>query len=88
MFDYNTRLVMISSTLLGIIAGVVGVYLLLRRKSLIADTICHAALPGLAASFLVQVFLGGDGRSLFGRLVGAARSGGLSAGAVSVLGRV
>ncbi|MFN7844558.1 MAG: iron chelate uptake ABC transporter family permease subunit [Pirellula sp.] len=88
MFDYNTRLVMISSTLLGIIAGVVGVYLLLRRKSLIADTICHAALPGLAASFLVQIFMGGNGRSLFGLLVGAALSGGLSAVAVSVLGRV
>ncbi|MCU0718848.1 MAG: metal ABC transporter permease [Pirellula sp.] len=88
MFDYNTQLVMISSTLLGIIAGVVGVYLLLRRKSLIADTICHAALPGLAASFLVQIFLGGSGRSMFGLLVGAALSGGLSAIAVSVLGRV
>jgi manganese/zinc/iron transport system permease protein len=88
MFDYNTRLVMISSTLLGIIAGVVGVYLLLRRKSLIADTICHAALPGLAASFLVQIFLGGNGRNLFGLLVGSAVSGGLSAITVSVLGRV
>lgn len=79
---------MISSTLLGIIAGVVGVYLLLRRKSLIADTICHAALPGLAASFLVQIFMGGNGRSLFGLLVGAAFSGGLSAIAVSILGSV
>ncbi|XZE21788.1 iron chelate uptake ABC transporter family permease subunit [Pirellulaceae bacterium SH449] len=88
MFDYNTRLVMISSTLLGIIAGVVGVYLLLRRKSLIADTICHAALPGLAASFLVQIVWGGNGRSLLGLLLGASLSGASSVFAVSLLGRL
>jgi manganese/zinc/iron transport system permease protein len=87
MFDYNTRLVMLSSGLLGVIAGIVGVYLLLRRKSLIADTICHAALPGLAVSFLVQIFLGGSGRSMLGLLLGAAISGAIGSLVVMGLGR-
>ncbi|AMV35035.1 Manganese transport system membrane protein MntB [Pirellula sp. SH-Sr6A] len=87
MFDFNTRLVTISAGTLGCLAGAVGVYLLLRRKSLIGDTICHAALPGIALSFLLQVLAGGDGKSLLFLLLGAAISGGMGSLSVLVLGR-
>jgi len=84
MFDYNTQLVIFCAGLLGVISGMVGVYLILRKRSLIGDAICHAALPGLAISFLVQVSMGGEGKNLFGLLLGAALSG--AAGSLSVIG--
>ena len=87
MFDYNTRLVTFSAGLLGCMAGAVGVYLLLRRRSLLGDTICHASLPGLGLSFLVQVLLGGNGRNLGALLVGAALSGIVGAIGVLLLGK-
>jgi manganese/zinc/iron transport system permease protein len=75
MFDYNTRLVILCAGLLGLISGMVGVYLILRKRSLISDAVCHAALPGLAVAFLIQVAMGGDGKSLGWLLLGAAMSG-------------
>ncbi len=84
MFDYNTRLVILCAGLLGVIAGMVGVYLILRKRSLIGDAICHAALPGLAISFLTHVSFGGDGKNLIWLLVGAGLSG--TAGSLAVIG--
>lgn len=84
MFDYNTQLVILCAGLLGVIAGMVGVYLILRKRSLIGDTICHATLPGLAISFLANVALGGDGKNLFWLLTGAGLSG--AAGSLAVIG--
>jgi hypothetical protein len=84
MFDYNTTLVIQSAGLLGVIAGMVGVYLLLRKRSLIGDAICHAALPGLAIAFLTNVAWGGNGKSLVWLLIGAALSG--TAGSLAVIG--
>jgi len=83
MFDYNTRLVILCAGLLGVISGMVGVYLILRKRSLIGDAICHAALPGLAISFLTHVAFGGDGKNLFWLLAGAALSG--TAGSLAVI---
>ena len=83
MFDYNTRLVILCAGLLGVIAGMVGVYLILRKRSLIGDAICHAALPGLAIAFLIQVALGGDGKNLGWLLLGAGLSG--TAGSLSIV---
>ena len=83
MFDYNTRLVILCAGLLGVISGMVGVYLILRKRSLIGDAICHAALPGLAIAFLAHVALGGDGKNLFWLLAGAGISG--TAGSLAVI---
>ena len=83
MFDYNTRLVILCAGLLGVIAGMVGVYLILRKRSLIGDAVCHAALPGLAVAFLAQVALGGNGKNLLWLLAGAAVSG--AAGSLTIL---
>ena len=84
MFDYNTRLVILCAGLLGVIAGMVGVYLILRKRSLIGDAICHAALPGLAIAFLTHVSFGGDGKNLIWLLIGAGLSG--TAGSLAVIG--
>lgn len=73
--NYNTRLVVLSTTLLGIAAGLVGAFLLLRKRSLMGDALSHATLPGIAIAFAVMVSLGGDGKSLPLLLLGATLSG-------------
>lgn len=73
--NYNTRLVVLSTTLLGIAAGLIGSFLLLRKRSLMGDALSHATLPGVAIAFAVMVALGGSGKSLPGLLLGATLSG-------------
>lgn len=73
--NYNTRLVVLSTTLLGIAAGLVGSFLLLRKRSLMGDALSHATLPGIAIAFAVMVTLGGEGKSLPALLLGATISG-------------
>ncbi len=73
--NYNTRLVVLSTTMLGIAAGLIGSFLLLRKRSLMGDALSHATLPGVAIAFAIMVSLGGTGKSLLGLLLGAALSG-------------
>lgn len=73
--NHNTRLVVLGTTLLGIAAGLVGTFLLLRKRSLMADALSHATLPGIAITFAVLVSLGHEGKSLPLLLVGATLSG-------------
>jgi manganese/zinc/iron transport system permease protein len=56
---------------LGAAAGVVGTFLLLRKRALTADALSHATLPGIAISFMVVVSFGGTGKSMIGLLLGA-----------------
>lgn len=53
IFDYTLRNVALGSMLLGIVAGVLGAYAVLRRQALLGDTLSHAALPGIAIAFLL-----------------------------------
>ena len=46
--DYNTRVVIVGTTLLGLAAGLVGTFLILRKRALLSDTLSHATLPGIA----------------------------------------
>jgi manganese/zinc/iron transport system permease protein len=74
--DYNTRVVLMGTVLLGLTAGVVGVFMLLRRRSLVGDVVGHASLPGIAVAFIVlEAVRPGSGKSLTGLLVGAAVAG-------------
>lgn len=50
---YPLILACISTILLGITSGILGVFALLRKQSLLGDTISHAALPGIALTFLL-----------------------------------
>ncbi|MEM8955684.1 MAG: iron chelate uptake ABC transporter family permease subunit [Verrucomicrobiota bacterium] len=73
--NHNTRIVVLSTTLLGITSGLVGTFLLLRRRSLIGDALSHATLPGIGIAFIVMVAAGGSGKSLPGLLAGATVTG-------------
>ena len=71
LLRYNTRIVIIGVTILGIAAGVIGTFLLLRGRALFGDAVSHATLPGIAIAYLMMVALFGDGKSLTGLLLGA-----------------
>ena len=82
--DYNTRVVLLGTTILGITAGIVGTFMLLRKRALVGDVVGHSALPGIAIAFLVmEGFSPGSGKWLPGLLLGAFAFG--LAGAVSVM---
>ena len=80
--DYNTRLVVICTILLGCACGLMGGFLLLRKRSLMGDMLSHATLPGVGLAFMLAVSLGGNGKSLPILLMGAAFSGVLGCWAV------
>ena len=80
--DYNTRLVVICTILLGCACGLMGGFLLLRKRSLMGDTLSHATLPGVGLSFMLLVALGGDGKSLPILLAGAGITGVIGCAAV------
>jgi len=69
--EYNTRVVVLGVMALGTAAGLVGTFLLLRKRALTADALSHATLPGIAIAFMVMVGFGGDGKTLVGLLLGA-----------------
>ena len=67
--------VVLGTTMLGIAAGGVGVFALLRKRSLVSDALAHATLPGLCIAFVVAARLGMDGMSMPVLLVGAVGTG-------------
>ena len=69
--DYNTRVVVLGVMALGAASGLVGTFLLLRKRALTADALSHATLPGIAVAFMIMVAFGYDGKSLLGLLIGA-----------------
>lgn len=70
--DYNTRVVVAGATLLGTAAGLVGTFLILRKRALLSDTLSHATLPGIALAFMLMSVVWGDGKHLPGLIAGAA----------------
>lgn len=73
--NYNTRLVVLSTATLGIASGLIGTFLLLRKRSLMGDALSHACLPGIGVMFIVMTMFGGAGKSLPGLLLGATVTG-------------
>lgn len=51
--DYTLLVVSAGSGLLGLVSGVLGVFAVLRKQSLLGDAVAHAALPGIALMFLM-----------------------------------
>jgi len=68
---------LIEAVMLGILGGVIGVHVVLRRLEFIADALTHTVFPGMAAAFLL-------GGSLY---VGALATGALSAVLLTLLTR-
>ncbi len=52
-FDYTIRTVALGAAVLGIVAGALGSFALLRRQSLLGDAMSHAALPGVLLAFML-----------------------------------
>jgi manganese/zinc/iron transport system permease protein len=73
--DYNTRVVVTGTTVLGMAAGVLGCFALLRKRALMGDALSHATLPGIGLAFMFSVLSGGTGKSLAALLLGATISG-------------
>lgn len=80
--DYNTRVVVLGVLALGTSCGFIGSFMLLRKRALMADTVSHSTLPGIALAFLLMVAGGQDGKWLPGLLLGALLSGLAGMGAV------
>lgn len=72
---FNATMVVLGTTLLGVAAGVVGGFALLRKRALMSDALSHATLPGVCLAFLIVASLGGEGRALMPLLIGAAATG-------------
>jgi manganese/zinc/iron transport system permease protein len=49
----NTQLVLLGTSLLGGVAGIIGSFAVLRRRALVGDLLAHSALPGLCLAFLL-----------------------------------
>src|SRR5690606_239485 len=72
--------VLLGSSLLGCVAGVVGSFAVLRRRALVGDLLAHAALPGICIAFLLV-----GHRDFTALLAGALISGILGVAAVTVI---
>ena len=51
--DYTLRTITLGTAILGAVTGMLGSFAVLRKQSLLGDAISHAALPGIAISFLI-----------------------------------
>jgi manganese/zinc/iron transport system permease protein len=83
--DHNTRIVVLATTLLGLAAGGIGVFTLLRRRALMGDALSHAMLPGIGLAFLVAPSLGLPEKSLPVLIGGAVISGLVAAAAILLI---
>ena len=76
---YNTNVVLAGTILLGVSAGAVGSFAMLKGRALVADAISHASLVGVALAFLLHAAIGLEERSMPLLMLGASIS---AAGAV------
>jgi len=83
--DHNTRVVVVGTTLLGLTSGMIGTFMLLRKRALMGDALSHATLPGIGIAFIVMTAWGGSGKALPGLLLGAAISGAVGVGCMLLI---
>jgi manganese/zinc/iron transport system permease protein len=87
LLPYNTLVVLAGAALLGLAAGTVGCFALLRGRAPVADAVGHAALPGVALGAIAAALLGLEARALPPLLAGAAATGVLGVLAIQALAR-
>lgn len=68
--DYTVQIVFLGSVVLGITAGCLGAFAVLRQQSLLGDAISHATLPGVALMFLIT-----QSKNNMALLIGASLAG-------------
>jgi len=72
--------VLLGTSLLGCVAGIVGCFAVLRRRALVGDLLAHAALPGVCLAFLIH-----GQRHFAGMMAGALATGMLGIGIVTAV---
>lgn len=82
---FNTTSVIVGTTLLGLAAGLIGAFALLRKRSLTADALSHATLPGICIAFLAAPMFGFTSRSMPVLMLGAALTGVLGVACIHLL---
>lgn len=80
--DYTFRVVALGAALIGLMSGAVGSFAVLRREALLCDGVSHAALPGIAAAYLIT-----SSRTTEVLLLGAAFAAALAAALISFITR-
>lgn len=78
--DYSFQIVLLGTGILGILAGAVGCFTMLRKQSLLGDGIAHASLPGVVIAFLLF-----GSKDLEVLLLGALATGGLSIACINLI---
>ena len=58
--DYTFLMIVLGSGLLGLLSGIMGVYVTVRKQGLICDAISHSTLPGVVV--MVEVEYDGEGK--------------------------
>jgi len=82
LIRYNTLVILVGTGLMGLVAGLVGTFTVLRGRALAGDVFAHATLPGICAAFIAI-----QERRLGILLCGAAITGLTSMFVVSLLTR-
>ena len=75
----------IAAAVVGVLCGVVGCYVVLRGMALVADSLAHGVLPGIAVAFTVTAGAAGSDPNQLALTIGALISGLVTAGATSVI---
>lgn len=78
--DSSTRTVVAGTALLGLAAGIIGSFAVLRRRALVGDAIAHASLPGICVAYFVV----GD-RNFVALLIGALVFGLLGSACIAAI---
>jgi manganese/zinc/iron transport system permease protein len=78
--DYTDSVVLVGAVVLGVAAGVLGAFAVLRRRSLVGDALSHATLPGVCVAFVAT---GAKDASTLA--IGAAAAGLIAAGLIVVI---
>jgi manganese/zinc/iron transport system permease protein len=80
LLDYTLRTVALGAGVIGLVAGALGAFAVLRGQSLLGDAVSHAALPGVAVAFLLT-----GSKAPLVLVLGAALAGWLGTLAVRVV---
>jgi ABC-type Mn2+/Zn2+ transport system permease subunit/Mn-dependent DtxR family transcriptional regulator len=78
------------SLLVGVVCGLLGCFVVLRRMALIGDALSHAVLPGVVTAFLLLSVFGidvGSPAGIISLMIGALVAGMATSGLVGLLGR-
>jgi manganese/iron transport system permease protein len=75
----------IAAALVGVLCGVVGCYVILRGMALMADSLAHGVLPGIAIAFALTAGAAGEEPDRTAIAAGALVAGLLTAGATSLV---